>query len=70
MIFIRIMMTKMLMKKREKADEFAQEFLIPTKEYKKFIAEKSFDKSSIVGFAHEIGIHPSIVLGRLQKKVL
>ena len=54
--------------KEKKADEFAQEFLIPTKEYKKFIAEKSFDKSSIIGFAHEIGIHPSIVLGRLQKE--
>lgn len=54
--------------KEQKADQFAQEFLIPTNEYEQFVAEKSFDKSSIIRFAHEIGIHPSIVLGRLQKE--
>ena len=55
-------------KKEQKADQFAQEFLIPTNEYEQFVAEKSFDKSSIIRFAHDIGIHPSIVLGRLQKE--
>ncbi len=55
MIFIRIMMIGMLMKKRAKADQFAQEFLIPTNEYEQFVAEKSLIN------------HPSFVL--LMKSV-
>lgn len=48
------------------ADEFSREFLIPSKDYDKFILAGNFDESSIIMFANNINIHPGIVIGRLQ----
>ncbi len=52
----------------KKADNFAQNLLIPNELYKKFIEDACFTKTNIKNFAESIGIHPSIVLGRLQKE--
>lgn len=51
----------------EEANEIAREWLIPKDKYEEFIDEMD-DLSSlkIKKFAHEIGIHPCIVVGRLQ----
>lgn len=50
------------------ADSFAQNILIPEKEYAFFIAKGQYDEESIISFANRIEIHPGIVLGRLQKE--
>jgi len=55
---------------REKeANRFAADFLISSKEYKKFIEDhrnKYFSKRDVVAFAAQQGIHPGLVVGRLQ----
>ncbi|MDD2494073.1 MAG: HigA family addiction module antitoxin [Tissierellia bacterium] len=52
----------------EEADLFAQDFLIPQDEYKNFIYENfRFSEKIIQKFANDIGIHPGIVVGRLQR---
>ncbi len=48
------------------ADEFAANTLIPEKEYVEFVGRKSFDYSAVRSFAKTIGVHPGIVVGRLQ----
>ena len=48
------------------ADQFAQEFLIPPKEYKRFAPTYYTSDAQIVSFAKSIDIHPGIVAGRLQ----
>ena len=50
----------------EQADQFAKDLLIAPQDYQRFIDVACFDKQAIKKFADEIGIHPSIVLGRLQ----
>lgn len=51
----------------EEANNIARQWLIPTDKYEKFIAEnKELSSLTIRNFAHEIGIHPCIVVGRLQ----
>lgn len=50
----------------DEADSLASEWIIPEKQYKKFISENTLSKLSIVNFAHSIGIHPSMIVGRLQ----
>lgn len=47
------------------ADEFAQNYLIPKREYESFSAEH-ITETRIVDFANKVGIHPGIVVGRLQ----
>jgi HTH-type transcriptional regulator/antitoxin HigA len=49
------------------ADTFAQDVLIPEKDYREFISRNDLRKTAIVSFARAIGIAPGIVLGRLQK---
>jgi HTH-type transcriptional regulator / antitoxin HigA len=49
-----------------KADEFAKNFLIPYSDYQSFIEKEDFRTESITNFANSIGIHPGIVVGRLQ----
>ena len=51
----------------EQADQFAKDLLIRPEDYQAFVEKGNFDKSDILCFAEEIDIHPSIVLGRLQK---
>jgi len=48
------------------ADSHACEFLIPTEEYKAFVERDQFYPDHIQDFAGRIGIHPGIVVGRLQ----
>lgn len=55
-------------KKEEEADAFAKEWLIDSQSYATFVLMNQFDRQAIVDFAKQIGIHPSIVLGRLQKE--
>lgn len=49
----------------KEANDFAGEVLIPSKEYENF-KYKNISEESIKQFALEIGIHPGIVVGRLQ----
>lgn len=53
------------------ADKYAQDMLIPSEAYKKFIQANCFSEASIKKFADSIQRDPGIVLGRLQndKKV-
>lgn len=48
------------------ADNFAQEVLIPEREYQEFINSKNFSDTAIISFANRINIHPGVVYGRLQ----
>ena len=50
----------------DEADIFSQNYLIAPEDYKKFISRKLFSRESIISFAKNIGIHPGIVVGRLQ----
>jgi len=57
-------------KKEAEADEWAEDFLIPRKEYETFVDKGRFDRKNIKIFAREQGVAPGIVLGRLQKEKL
>lgn len=48
------------------ADYFAQNILIPAKEYCRFEPSKYTSDAEIIAFARQIGIHPGVVAGRLQ----
>ncbi len=51
----------------QEANNYATNILIPPKEYKKFVSSSNnFTSSSIIDFAENIGIHHSIVVGRLE----
>lgn len=50
------------------ADAFARDFLIPAKDYERFVKRALLTESAIQQFADQLGIHPSIVVGRLQKE--
>ena len=52
--------------KELEADSFAQEWLIPQAEYRKFRRLDSRSCAAISRFAYELGIAPGIVVGRLQ----
>jgi len=51
-----------------KANKFAEEKLIPSKDYSEFIRKKDFSLESLIIFADKINRDPGIVLGRLQKE--
>ena len=48
------------------ADKFAQDYLIPAKDYHRFSPNKYTSDAQIIEFSKKIGIHPGIVAGRLQ----
>ncbi len=48
------------------ANDFAREILVPTVEYKKFIARGRFFAADITDFAERVKIAPGIVVGLLQ----
>lgn len=50
----------------KEADDFAANHLIPIDRYRHFVKVGGFTESAINTFAAEVGIAPSIVLGRLQ----
>lgn len=52
--------------KEKEADLFAGNLLIPEKDYMKFKSAGSFYKDDILRFAEYTGIHPGIIVGRLQ----
>jgi HTH-type transcriptional regulator / antitoxin HigA len=58
---------KRLKEEEQEANEFAQDLLIPPADYTRFVADGHFSRRAITTFASEIGIHPGIVLGRLQR---
>jgi HTH-type transcriptional regulator/antitoxin HigA len=53
-------------KKEREADAFAQEWLIPENESRKFRRLSSRSCAAVSRFAYELGIAPGIVVGRLQ----
>jgi len=52
--------------KEQEANQFAQDFLIPPKEYQAFLQADQFSETAILRFAKKLGIAPGIVVGRLQ----
>ncbi|HEX7089945.1 MAG TPA: HigA family addiction module antitoxin [Longimicrobiales bacterium] len=56
-----------LQQAEEEADAFARDLLIPPGDYQSFLSRARFTGPAIRRFAAEIGIHPGIVLGRLQR---
>ncbi len=50
------------------ADDWAKNALIPPQEYEKFLSRKQFSKVAITNFAKDIGVHPGVVVGRLQNE--
>jgi HTH-type transcriptional regulator/antitoxin HigA len=50
------------------ADAFAARFLLPTDEIRSFVARVRplYSKEKILGFANRLGVHPGLVVGRLQ----
>ena len=53
-------------KLEEEADIFAQNTLIPIRDYRQFAPSKYTSDAEIIAFAKKIGIHPGVVAGRLQ----
>jgi HTH-type transcriptional regulator / antitoxin HigA len=52
----------------QEADQKAADFLIPPKDWSAFISRQSFYPQTIEDFASKEGIHPGLVVGRLQKE--
>lgn len=50
------------------ADSYAENMLVPEKEFEEFLVNDKFDEASIRSFAEKINRDPGIVLGRLQKE--
>ncbi len=59
-------------KTEEKANKKARDTLIPPDRFKLFVKENKpyFSRNVVISFANELGIHPSIVVGRLQYEKL
>jgi len=53
-------------KQEEEVDFFASDILIPQMEYERFVRRGSFFQKDMKRFADKIGVHVSIVVGRLQ----
>lgn len=54
----------------QKADRTAGDWLLPRRQLEDFINQKRpyFSRSSVLAFANQVGIHPAIVVGRLQHR--
>ncbi|KJS44114.1 MAG: hypothetical protein VR70_02020 [Rhodospirillaceae bacterium BRH_c57] len=50
----------------QEANNFAQERLIPRREWRMFVAARKFSAAAVNAFAARIGIAPGIVVGQLQ----
>jgi len=50
----------------KEADNFANNTLIPSGPYRRFVRQTYFTKASVLEFAMGIGVHPGIIVGRLQ----
>jgi len=56
--------------KEHEANAFACDVLMPAKLLSTFVADRKFDRKSVIAFAKEIGIAPGIVVGKLQRHKL
>lgn len=57
--------------REDQADSFARDFLIPAREWKRFVRQgPHWSKEMVIQFANEIDISPAIVVGRLQHEEL
>lgn len=52
--------------KENEANRFSRNFLIPEDEYDAFVRGNNFFEEAILRFSEKLGIHPGIVVGRLQ----
>ena len=52
------------------ANHLAEELLIPVDDWERIVLESEFDRQSIVDTAVAIGVHPGIIVGRLQHRGL
>lgn len=52
------------------ADRFAADWLIPPDEWAAFVESKAWSRPGVTDFAQRVGIHPGIVVGRLQHEGL
>jgi HTH-type transcriptional regulator/antitoxin HigA len=50
----------------EEANDWAANFLIPPREYSRFVSQANYDKAHIRAFAAGLNLSPGIVVGRLQ----
>ena len=48
------------------ADRFAGDYLIARDEYDRFVCNGNLNEHSVRTFAQQVGIHPGVVVGRLQ----
>lgn len=55
--------------KEAEADQWAQEVLIPSDVWNKSVVRSRPTPSSVVELAHELGIHPAIIAGRVRKEL-
>jgi addiction module HigA family antidote len=53
-------------KEEKEANWWAADFLIPPKEYARFVSRGGYDKAEIRAFAAKLGLSPGIIVGRLQ----
>jgi len=56
--------------KESEADRFSQDFFIDSDLYNQFVGESDINRTTILQFADELEIHPSILIGRLQNDKL
>ncbi|MDD3308291.1 MAG: ImmA/IrrE family metallo-endopeptidase [Acetobacterium sp.] len=56
--------------KEIEANEFAAKTLIPEVEYENFKEMRSFSVTNVKAFSERVGIHPCIIVGRLQREGL
>jgi HTH-type transcriptional regulator / antitoxin HigA len=54
--------------KEQEANQFAADFLIPPKALRVFMETRIFTSASITKLADDLGIHPGVVVGRLQRE--
>lgn len=54
----------------KEADEFARDTLIPPSQFRLLASQTPFSKNKVIRLARDIGIAPSIVVGRLQHEGL
>jgi HTH-type transcriptional regulator / antitoxin HigA len=55
--------------KEAAADQWAQEVLIPAEIWAASSVKENATPASVVELAHELGIHPAIVAGRVRKEL-
>ncbi|HOZ46636.1 MAG TPA: HigA family addiction module antitoxin [Candidatus Hydrogenedentes bacterium] len=53
-------------RRETEADRFAADTLIPEDAYRSFLEHGRFYSQDVVAFANSVGVHPGVVVGRLQ----